>query len=84
MSTCGTTSRTKPVEAGGRGPKELTGMVDLTRDSEGRVRARLLDLVPGRSGETYKTWLRRARRGVPGPSRDRHLGPVPRVQERDR
>ena len=39
---------TKPVENGGRGPKELTGMVDLSRDSRGRVRARLLDLVPGR------------------------------------
>jgi transposase len=49
---------TKPVEQGGRGPKELTGMVDLTRDSRGRVRARLLDLVPGRSGQTYTTWLR--------------------------
>ena len=49
---------TKPVEEGGRGPKELTGMVDLTRDEHGRVRARLLDLVPGRSGEAYKTWLR--------------------------
>lgn len=49
---------TKPVQVGGRGPKELTGMVDLTRDSEGRVHARLLDLVPGRSGETYKAWLR--------------------------
>ena len=48
---------TKPVEDGGRGPKELTGMVDLTRDECGKVRARLLDLVPGRSGETYKTWL---------------------------
>lgn len=48
---------TKPVEAGGRGPKELTGMVDLTRDRHGRTRARLLDLMPGRSGETYKTWL---------------------------
>jgi len=48
---------TKPIEAGGRGPKELTGMVDLTRDSEGQVHARLLDLVPGCSGETYKTWL---------------------------
>ncbi len=49
---------TKPVEAGGRGPKELTGMVDLThrRDSKGRLRpqARLLDLIPGRSGATYK------------------------------
>ena len=49
---------TRPVEAGGRGPKELTGVVDLTRDDRGRVHARLLDLVPGRSGETYKTWLR--------------------------
>jgi len=26
---------TKPFEQGGRGPKELTGMVDLTRDSHG-------------------------------------------------
>jgi transposase len=49
---------TKPVEDGGRGPKELTGMVDLSRDGNGRTRARLLDLVPGRSGQTYKTWLR--------------------------
>lgn len=48
---------TKPVEAGGRGPKELTGMVDLTRDAQGRVHARLLDLVPGRSGRTYTDWL---------------------------
>ena len=49
---------TKPPELGGRGPKELTGLVDLTRDEDGRIHARLLDLVPGRSGETYKTWLR--------------------------
>jgi transposase len=48
---------TKPVEDGGRGPKELTGMVDLTRDAKGRVRARLLDLVPGRSGAAYAEWL---------------------------
>ena len=33
-------------------------MVDLTHDKDGRVRARLLDLVPGRSGEAYKTWLK--------------------------
>jgi len=52
---------TKPAEAGGRGPKELTGMVDLTRDAHGRVRARLLDLVPGRSGKVYADWL--AQRG---------------------
>ena len=48
----------KPVEDGGRGPKELTGMVDLTRDANGHTRARLVDLVPGRSGETYRGWLR--------------------------
>ncbi len=52
---------TKPITDGGRGPKELTGMVDLTRtpDSTGkqRVRARLLDLVPGRSGAAYTEWL---------------------------
>lgn len=40
-----------------RGPKELTGMVDLTRDSRGRVHARLLDLVPGRSKKAYSDWL---------------------------
>jgi transposase len=40
-----------------RGPKELTGMVDLTRDKHGKTRARLLDLVPGRSGKAYATWL---------------------------
>jgi len=41
-----------------RGPKELTGMVDLTRDKDGKTRARLLDLVPGRSGAAYGDWLR--------------------------
>ncbi|GAA4719332.1 ISL3-like element IS1096 family transposase [Isoptericola chiayiensis] len=40
-----------------RGPKELTGMVDLTRDDQGRVHARLLDLVPGRSKKAYADWL---------------------------
>jgi len=49
---------TKPVDQGGYGPKEFTGMLNLTRDKNGRVRARLLDLVPGRSGEAYTSWLR--------------------------
>ena len=40
-----------------RGPKELTGMVDLTRDRDGKVQARLLDLVPGRSGVVFADWL---------------------------
>lgn len=48
---------TKPVADGGRGPKELTGMVDLTPDPDGTPRARLLDLVPGRSGKAYADWL---------------------------
>lgn len=46
------------VDVRARGPKELTGMVDLTRDARGRVHARLLDLVPGRSTKAYATWLR--------------------------
>ena len=48
---------TKAPEDGGRGPKELTGMVDLTVDENGQVRARLLDLVPGRSKKAYTDWL---------------------------
>jgi transposase len=47
----------KPIDDGGRGPKQLTGMVDLTLDANGRPRARLLDLVPGRSGKAYSDWL---------------------------
>lgn len=46
-----------PPNLGGRGPKELTGMVDLTPDADGTPRARLLDLVPGRSGRAYGDWL---------------------------
>ena len=41
----------------GKGPKEQTGIVDLTRRN-GKTRARLLDLVPGRSGKVYADWLR--------------------------
>jgi transposase len=48
---------TKSIADGGRGPKELTGMVDLTPDAEGRPQTRLLDLVPGRSGKAYGDWL---------------------------
>ena len=47
-----------PIEDGGRGPKQLTGMVDLTPDEYGNPRARLLDLVPGRSGNAYSDWLK--------------------------
>lgn len=36
----------------------VTGIVDHTRDSQGVVHARLLDLVPGRSGKAYVGWLK--------------------------
>ena len=39
-----------------RGPRELTGIVDLTR-GEDHPSARLLDLVPGRSGTVHENWL---------------------------
>ena len=47
---------TKPVEHGGRGPKELTGMVDLTRDEHGQGRRRgcwtWFPAAPGRPTRT--------------------------------
>mgnify|MGYP001790969865 FL=1 len=39
-----------------REPRELTGIVDLTR-GEDHPTARLLDLVPDRSDTVYKNWL---------------------------
>jgi transposase len=47
----------RPIADGGRGPKQLTGMVDLTPDADGKPKTRLLDLVPGRSGKAYSDWL---------------------------
>jgi transposase len=38
--------------------RAVTGMVDLTRDEHGNLRARLLDVVPGRSGTAYAGWLK--------------------------
>jgi hypothetical protein len=35
-----------PVEDGGRGPKELTGMVDLTPDADGNPQAAPLTYPP--------------------------------------
>jgi transposase len=46
-----------PHKAATKGPGMLTGMVDLSRDQHGRTRARLLDLVPGRTGKAYTDWL---------------------------
>ena len=38
--------------------RAVTAMVDLTRDQHGCLHARLLDVVPGRSGTAYAAWLR--------------------------
>jgi transposase len=38
--------------------RAVTAMVDLTRDQHGRLHARLLDVVPGRSGTVYAGWLK--------------------------
>ena len=46
-----------PHKTSTKGPGMFTGMVDLTRDQHGRVHARLLDLVPGRTGKAYATRL---------------------------
>ncbi len=39
--------RHTPHRAATKGPGMFTGMVDLTRDQDGRVHARLLDLASG-------------------------------------
>lgn len=39
-----------------RGPRELTGIVNLTRGKD-HPTARLLALVPGRSGTAHENWL---------------------------
>src|SRR5450756_1422445 len=41
-------------------------MVDLTRGLHGRVRARLLDVVPGRSGTAYLSRRLRVKPGLTG------------------
>lgn len=47
-----------PHRGAAKGPTMLTGMVDLTRDADGKVRARLLDFVPGRSDTVFAAWLK--------------------------
>ncbi|MET3722082.1 hypothetical protein ABIB27_003960 [Arthrobacter sp. UYEF21] len=60
----------------------VTGIADHTRDANGIVHARLLDLVPGRSGKAYADWLKdRGEEFTAGI--DRCVGPVPRLRQRD-
>ncbi|MET3946369.1 ISL3 family transposase [Arthrobacter sp. AL08] len=46
------------AHTGPPGTGMVTGIVDHTRDADGVVHARLLDLVPGRSGKAYADWLK--------------------------
>lgn len=46
-----------PLAEGGREPKELTRMVELTPGPDGKPQARLLGLVPRRCGKAYGAWL---------------------------
>jgi transposase len=38
--------------------RAVTALVDLTRDERGHLHARLIDVVPGRSGTAYAGWLK--------------------------
>ena len=66
-----------------RGPRELTGIVDLTR-GEDHPTARLLDLVPGRSGTVYKNWLEERGEDFRAGVRIATLDPFQGQQERHR
>ncbi len=79
-------SRTSPPKASKStsGTKELTWMVDITPDQQGRVHAHMRDLVPGCWGKAYADWP--YERGKPfahrrASRRSRH---VPRRQDSDR
>ena len=66
-----------------RGPREFTGIVDLTR-GEDHPTARLLDLVPGRSGTVYKNWLAERGEDFRSGVRIATLDPFQGQQERHR
>ena len=57
-----TPSASTSTSGGPAGSGRRTGpspaMVDLTRDEHGVLHARLLDVVPGRSGTAYAGWLK--------------------------
>ena len=66
-----------------RGPRELTGIVDLTRGKE-HPTARLLDLVPGRSGTAHENWLAERGEDFRAGVRIATLDPFQGQQERHR
>lgn len=50
-------SQCYPTSTAARRRARPNARATLTRDAAGAARARLLDLVPGRSGEAYRSWL---------------------------
>ncbi len=69
---------TSPVEAGGRGPKELTGMVDLTRDTNGHTRPGCSTWFPAgparRTAAGCDSGVRRSRLASRSPPWTRSMG----------
>ena len=63
-----------------RGPYALTGIVDLTRGKD-HPTARLLDLVPGRSGTVHENWLEERGEGFRAGVRIATLDPFQGQQE---
>jgi len=55
--------------------RAVTIMVDLTRDQDGCLHARLLDAVVGRAGTAYKTWLQNQPDGFSGQVEQAALDP---------
>ena len=62
----------------------VTVIIDLTPVLDGTGRARLLDLVSGRSAAALKTWLSAQSRSVSRPGRGRGDGRIRRLQDRGR
>ena len=63
--------------------RAVTVMVDLTRDQDGCLHARLLDAVVGRSGTAYEAWLKAQPDGFTARRRAGRTRPVPRLRQRD-
>jgi hypothetical protein len=73
---------TNQIADGGRGPKELTGMVDLSRDGKGRTRAQAARPGPRPVRRRVRRVAAGAQRDLPRRHQGRHAQPVPRLQER--
>ena len=76
MNTCGATPHT--------GTRIVTVILDVTPIHDRIGPSRLLDMIPGRSKQVFKTWLASQPRHVAREQRDCRDGWIHRVQERSR